>query len=133
MTYLLLPYAIFLTYAALNSIDSNLIKSAYNLGATRMQVFQEILLPLSLPGSLSGALIVFILAMGYFVTPALLGGLEETMISMVIENRMNIPGGWGVAGALTFFLISSMIILFFIIIRLLAPHKLWKDYFSNRL
>jgi putative spermidine/putrescine transport system permease protein len=129
MIYLLVPYSIFLTYASLVTIDKNIINSARNLGANWLQLFKKIVLPLSLPGALSGALIVFTLAIGYFITPALLGGLNETMLSMVIQGRMNMPGNWGIASALTMFLLFAISIVFIVLMRIFSRYDLWKNYF----
>jgi putative spermidine/putrescine transport system permease protein len=131
MIYLLVPYSIFLTYASLVNIDKNIINSARNLGANWLQLFKKIVLPLSLPGALSGALIVFTLAIGYFVTPALLGGRNETMLSMVIQDRMNMPGNWGIASALTMFLLFAISIVFIVLARIFSRYDLWKNYFMK--
>ena len=74
MTYVLLPYMILTLYAAMRGIDPNLTRAAFGLGASRIYTFWRIYFPLSLHGVISGSLIVFILAIGFFLTPALMGG-----------------------------------------------------------
>ena len=74
MTYVLLPYMILTLYAAMRGIDPSLTRAALGLGASRIYTFWRIYFPLSLHGVISGSLIVFILAIGFFLTPALMGG-----------------------------------------------------------
>lgn len=130
MIYLLVPYSILLTYASIISIDDNLMKAALNLGANYLHVFRSVIFPLSLPGAISAAIIVFALAMGYFVTPALLGGIDETVLAMIIKDRMNMPHGWGVASALTIFLFFVVTVLFLLMIAFLRFNKTWERYFQ---
>ena len=85
MVHFLLPFMVFPLYAVMNGIDKNLIMAAYNLGASPFKAFIKIFFPLSLPGIGAGSLIVFILALGFFVTPALLGGRKDVVIMENIE------------------------------------------------
>src|ERR1700722_1568703 len=84
MSYVLLPYMVLTLYAAMRSIDPSLLRASAGLGAGGFYTFRRVYFPLSLPGVLSGALIVYILSIGFFITPALMGGQHDIMIAMLI-------------------------------------------------
>jgi len=107
MTYMLLPYFVLPLYSSMDRVDPMLEMSAVGLGASRVRAFFSTVFPLSLPGMLSGAAIVFMLSLGFFVTPALLGGRKEQMLSMLIEAQVNKLLDWGFASALCVILIAS--------------------------
>jgi ABC-type spermidine/putrescine transport system permease subunit I len=110
MTYMLLPYFVLPLYSTLDRIDPMLERCALGLGASRVRAFFSTVFPLSLPGVLSGAALVFMLSLGFFVTPALLGGPKQQMISTLIESQVNQLLNWGFASALCFVLILSTIV-----------------------
>jgi putative spermidine/putrescine transport system permease protein len=107
MTYMLLPYFVLPLYSEMTRIDPMLELSAVGLGASRIRAFFSTVFPLSLSGMLSGAALVFMLALGFFVTPALLGGRKEQMLSMLIETQVNKLLNWSFASALCVLLITS--------------------------
>ena len=121
MTYMLLPYLVLPLYSVIAGIDPVLEKAAMGLGAGRVRAFYSTVLPLSLPGLLAGAALVFVLSLGFFVTPALLGGRREQMIAMLMERRINELLDWGFASALSVVL-SAMALLLGIL--LLAAHEI---------
>jgi ABC-type spermidine/putrescine transport system permease subunit I len=84
MSYVLLPYMVLTLYAAMRAIDPLLLRASASLGASGFYTFWRVYFPLSLPGVLSGALIVYILSIGFFITPALMGGQHDIMIAMLI-------------------------------------------------
>jgi len=99
MAQILLVFMILPIYGVMAGIDKNLTKAAQNLGASPFQAFRKVFLPLSMPGVISGSLMVFILALGFYITPRLLGGPRETMLSMLIEFTVLRYGlDWGFAG-----------------------------------
>ena len=99
MAQILLVFMIMPMYGVMVGIDKNLPKAAQNLGASPFQAFLKVFFPLSMPGVISGCLMVFILALGFYVTPRLLGGPKETMLSMLIEFTVLRYGlDWGFAG-----------------------------------
>jgi ABC-type spermidine/putrescine transport system permease subunit I len=110
MTHILLPYMILSLYSVMTSIDRRLLQAAEGLGAKPWRAFVQIFLPLSLPGVLSGSLIVFVLGIGYFITPALLGGNENLMISQLIHDQVNIVLNWNFAAAIAIILLVVTII-----------------------
>lgn len=125
MIHFLLPYMIFSLYSVMSGIDKNLIKAAYNLGANPVRAFIRVFLPLSLPGVGAGSLIVFILAIGFFVTPALLGGRKDIVISMLIENQVSVQLNWPFAAAIGFTLLIFTLFLFNIANRYLGVSRIW--------
>lgn len=118
MTYILLPYMVLTLYSVMRGIDVNLIRAARGLGATSHYAFWKIFFPLSMPGILSGSLIVYILAIGFFVTPALMGGSSDVMIAMLIEREVELTLNWPVAAIMSLLLLAITLILYSIYYRL---------------
>ncbi|MFH5924724.1 ABC transporter permease [Roseomonas xinghualingensis] len=102
----LLPFVIFPLYSSMKRIDPSLMQAALTLGAGPVRAFLRVYLPLSLPGLMTGATLVFISMLGYFVIPALLGGPQETMVAQMIQDQIAQLGSWGVAGAMSFVLLA---------------------------
>jgi putative spermidine/putrescine transport system permease protein len=101
----LLPLVIFPLYSAMVRIDSSFMQAAMTLGAPPARAFFRVYLPLTVPGLMTGATLVFISMLGYYITPALLGGVREQMISQLIQNQIAEFGNWGVGGALSLVLL----------------------------
>ena len=112
MTYVLLPYMILTLFAAMRGIDPSLTRAAYGLGAGRVYTFWKIYFPLSIHGVISGSLIVFILAIGFFITPALMGGPGDVMIAMLIERSVEITLDWMSAGIMSLVLLAVTLVLY---------------------
>jgi ABC-type spermidine/putrescine transport system permease subunit I len=110
MTHILLPYMILSLYSVMQSIDKRLLQAAQGLGAKPWKAFIQVFMPLSLPGVLSGSLIVFVLGIGYFITPALLGGTQNLMISQLIHDQVNIVLNWNLAAAISIILLLFTLI-----------------------
>lgn len=127
MSQILLPYMILPLYSVMVSIDEDLIKAAKNLGATPLKAFWKIFFPLSLPGLGAGSMQVFILAIGYFIIPQLLGGESETMISQLISLHVNRFGNWGFASALSTFLLAIILILVWVYNRYVGLEQGWGE------
>lgn len=102
----LLPFVIFPLYSSMRRIDPTLMPAALTMGASPVRAFLRVYLPLSLPGLMTGATLVFISMLGYFVIPALLGGPRQTMVGQLIQDQVGQLGSWGVAGALSFVLLA---------------------------
>lgn len=98
--HVMLPFMVLPLYAAMRSIDRDYLKAAANLGATPARAFWQVFFPLSLAGLTTGCLIVFILCLGFYVTPAVLGGGKVIMVSSRIANDIEIFFNWGAASAL---------------------------------
>lgn len=113
MVHIMVPFLILPVYGAMKAISRDYLKASANLGATPAYTFRKIFLPLSLPGLLAGTLIVFILCLGFYVTPAILGGGRVIMVSMQITNNIELFFNWGAASALgvVLFVITMLILL----------------------
>jgi len=127
MVHILLPFVILPAYSVMIRIDRDLLKAAYIMGATPARGFLEIFLPLSLPGVIGGGLLVFIQALGFFVTPALLGGPQDTMISMLIELQISQLLNWGFAAALSSVLLIATLGGFMLLTRIVRVSILWGE------
>ena len=113
MVHIMLPFLILPLYANMRTIDKDCLKAAANLGATPTRAFWTVFFPLSLPGLFAGLLIVFVLCLGFYVTPALLGGGKVIMVAMKISDNIELYYSWGAASALgVVLLVVTMIILF---------------------
>lgn len=110
MTHVLMPFAVLPIYAVMVRIDRRLLPAAQSLGATPIVAFVKVFLPLSLRGVASGALLVYVLAMGFFVTPALLGSPSNTMASVLIQTRIGGLLDFGKGGALAGVLLMMTIV-----------------------
>jgi putative spermidine/putrescine transport system permease protein len=118
MTHVLLPFMVLPIYSVLLSVPRNLMQAAASMGAGPLRAFWRVLLPLSLPGLLSGSLLVFMVAIGYYITPALVGGANDQMISSVIAFYAMGTANWGLAGALGLILLLVTTILYLVYGRL---------------
>ena len=103
----LLPFVIFPLYATMARIEPSWMQAALTLGAGPVRAFWRVYLPLTFPGLLTGAALVFISTLGYYVIPALLGGPRELMVAQLIQDQIGNFGNWGMAGALSLVLIGS--------------------------
>jgi putative spermidine/putrescine transport system permease protein len=110
MSYVLLPYMVLTVYSVMRGIDPALVRAAHGLGASRLQAFRRVFLPLSLPGIAGGTLLVFILSLGFFITPALMGGPGDVMIAMLIEREVEITLNWSFASALAVILLALTLV-----------------------
>lgn len=100
MVQILLPIVVLTCLASMLDIDKGLVKTARSLGATPTQAFVKVFLPLSLSGAATGGIICFILCLGFYVTPALLGGRRSILISNLIDIQVHQSLNWGFAAAL---------------------------------
>jgi ABC-type spermidine/putrescine transport system permease subunit I len=124
MAYVLLPYMILTLYAAMKAIDMTYVRAARGLGAGGLYTFWRVYFPLSLPGVLSGSLIVFILATGFFITPALMGGPSDVLIAMLIERAVEINVDWASAAILSLLLLAVTLLLYAVYFRMTDVRRL---------
>lgn len=115
MVQILLPMVIFPLLSTMRQMDMTKVRAASILGANPLQVFYMVYLPMSLPGVFAGFLLVFITALGFYVTPALMGGTRDAMVSMLIEQHVRKTLNWPLASALsaTLLFISGMLFVFY--------------------
>ncbi|MBX3568673.1 MAG: ABC transporter permease subunit [Rhizobiaceae bacterium] len=114
MVHVLLPFMVLPLYATFLSVDQRLIAAAEGLGAPRFTVLRRIVLPLTAPGAAAGALIVFMSAIGTFITPVLMGGPRQMMIAQAISYHMQKQLDWQMAGALSLVLLAVTLVLFLV-------------------
>jgi putative spermidine/putrescine transport system permease protein len=111
MVHVLLPYAVLPIYAAMVRVDERLLLASDGLGAPLFVTFRRVYLPLTLPGVGAAAVFVFLLALGFFVTPALLGGIGDLTVATLIENLVSERLEWTLAAAAAFALLATVLAL----------------------
>ncbi|MGC5325940.1 ABC transporter permease [Brevibacillus sp. SYSU BS000544] len=111
MTHILLPYMVLSLHSVMERIDQRLMQAAQGLGARPSRAFFQVFFPLSLPGVMSGSLITFVLGLGYFITPALLGGQGNMMISKLIQENIQSTLNWNLASSLSLVLLVTTLLL----------------------
>ena len=124
MVHIMLPFLILPLYANMRSIDKDCLKAASSLGATPTRAFWTVFLPLTLPGLLAGLLIVFVLCLGFYVTPAILGGGKVIMAAMKISTNIEMYFNWGAASALGVVLLVVTGIILFVASKLISLDQL---------
>ena len=124
MSYVLLPYMVLTLYAAMRSIDPSLLRASAGLGASGFYTFRRVYFPLSLPGVLSGALIVYILSIGFFITPALMGGQHDIMTAMLIDRALEIAVDWPSAALMSATLLLVTLALYAVYYRITDIRRL---------
>jgi putative spermidine/putrescine transport system permease protein len=124
MTHILLPFMVLPIYSVMKSIPPVYMRAAASLGAPPFSVFWRVYLPMSMPGVSAGCLLVFILALGYYITPALVGGQRDQMISYFIAYYANQVTNWGMAAALSAILLVAVLVLYAVYNRLVGVDRL---------
>jgi putative spermidine/putrescine transport system permease protein len=117
MAHILLPFMVLPIYAVMRRIDPEFGRAAANLGASPTTAFVRVFVPLSLPGILAGCLLVFVLALGFYITPALLGGLRDQMISQLIVQQIQQRLDWGFGTAMSVLLVVITLVILFLMSR----------------
>lgn len=120
MIHIMLPFMVLPLYATMRSINRDYTRAAANLGASPVQAFWHVFVPLSLPGLFAGIIIVFVLCLGFYVTPALLGGGRVMMWSMQIERNVTYHSDWGAASALGVVLLAMTLAILWGVGRLIG-------------
>lgn len=124
MTHILLPYMILAIYSVMKSVSPVYVRAAQSLGAHPVTAFVRVYIPQTLPGVGAGCFLVFVLALGYYITPALLGGAGDEMISQLIAMQTNEQLNWGLAGALSCYLVIFTAVFYFVFNRLVGIDRL---------
>lgn len=123
MTHVLLPFMILPLYSVMRVIPPSYARAARSLGATSWTTFRRVYLPQTLPGIAAGSLLVFILAVGYYITPALVGGADGQLISNLISFHMT-KSNWSLAAALAAMLLAAILALYWLYDRLIGIDRL---------
>ena len=124
MTHILLPFMVLPLYAVMRGIDGNFMRAAVSMGSTPLGAWYKIYLPMSLPGLSAGALLVFIISVGYYITPALVGGTDGQMISNIIAFHMQVSNNWELAAALGSLLLVLILVLYWLFDRFVGTDNL---------
>ena len=124
MTHVLLPFMVLPVYSVMRTIPPHYMRAATSLGGTFYQAFRRVYWPLTLPGVGAGSLLVFILAIGYYITPALVGGRTGQLISNMIAYHMQQSLNWGLAGALGGILLVCVVALYLVFDRLVGVDRM---------
>lgn len=120
MVHALMPLAVLTMLSVMENIDRRLPSAAATLGARPGTVFWKVYFPLSLPGVAAGALMVFVTSIGFFITPTLLGGRHETMITQLIIDQVMQALNWGFAGAISVLLLAVVLVVFLVYDRMVG-------------
>ncbi len=120
MVHIMLPFLILPLYANMKAIDRDCMLAAASMGATQIRAFWSVFFPLSLPGLLAGSLIVFVICLGFYVTPAVLGGGKVIMVSMKIQSNIELFFSWGSASALGVVLLLVTILILYLASRVVS-------------
>jgi putative spermidine/putrescine transport system permease protein len=124
MTHILLPFMILPAYSVMLSVPPHLTRAAISLGATPWTAFWRVYFPMTLPGAAAGGLLVFILALGYYITPALVGGRTGQLVSNMIQFHMQTSLNWGLAAALGGILLGCVLALYVVYARVIGLNRL---------
>jgi putative spermidine/putrescine transport system permease protein len=124
MTHIQLPFTLLPIYSVMRTIQPSQLRAAYSLGARPTTAFIRVYLPQVVPGVMAGCLLTFILCLGYYITPALIGGPSDQLVSNFIANYVNVDLNWEMAAALSFILLVATIALYAGFTRLLGLDRL---------
>jgi putative spermidine/putrescine transport system permease protein len=124
MVHIQLPFTILPIYSVMRGIPPTQIRAARSLGASAFSAFWRVYAPQTLPGVVAGGLITFILSLGYYITPALVGGPTDQMISNFISTYINRDLNWGLASALGVVLLAVTLSIYAVFLRLVGPDRL---------
>jgi ABC-type spermidine/putrescine transport system permease subunit I len=125
MTQIMLPYMVLPLAAVMQRVDPELLRAAKSLGAGPANSFFWIYLPLILPGVVAGSLLVFIISLGFFVVPALLGGTDDLTLAQLIDFNINTTLNWGFAATLSTVLLLSALAIFALAVSVSRKSNLW--------
>ena len=125
MVHIMLPFLVLPLYATMRNIDTDLVRAAVGLGSTPRGAFWRVFFPMSLPGLFAGIVLVFILSLGFFVTPALLGGGRVQMLAQRIESTITVYSNWGAASALGVVLLLLALAMIWLMNRVFGLDKLF--------
>ncbi|MCY0389114.1 ABC transporter permease [Robbsia sp. Bb-Pol-6] len=123
MVHILLPFMVLPLYSAMQKIPAGLSHAGASLGGSPLHVFLRVFLPLSMSGVMAGVTLVFILSLGFYITPELMGGGKSVMVSMVVSRNVEIYNSWGAASAVSVVLLLCVFAIFYIASRFVPLEK----------
>jgi len=125
MLHIMLPFMVLPLYATMRRIDNELMLAAANLGASPRYAFWKVFFPLTKPGLMAGTLLVFVLSLGFYITPELLGGGRTIMISILVARNVELYFEWGAASSVAMVLLAMVLVAFFVLNRFLAVERVF--------
>ena len=123
MLHIVLPFFILPMYAAMRSMDHDLMRAASSLGASPTRAFWTVFVPMTLPGITAGALLVFVYCLGFYVTPEILGGGRIVIIAMKVQQNATIYADWGAASSVGLILLAVTLAVFLVIARIVRRQR----------
>lgn len=124
MTHFLIPFAVFPIASAMRALDERVLLAARGLGASRIRIFWSIFVPMTMSGIIGAALIVFVFALGFFITPAILGGGRSVMVAELVYLRIFQSPDWGLGAAISITLVLIVGLLTTALFRFLRPSQM---------
>ena len=124
MTHIQLPFTLLPIFSVMKTIPPSHVRAARSLGAGPFYAFWRVYFPQTVPGIAAGCLLTFILSLGYYITPALVGGPKDQMISSFVADFINRESNWGMASALGAVLLAATLVLYFVYNRLIGIDKM---------
>lgn len=124
MTHILLPFMVLPLYSVMKGIDPSYMRAAMSMGAMPFRAWFSVYMPASLPGLSAGAMLVFIISVGYYITPALVGGTDGQMISNLIAFHMQQSNNWGLAAALGSLLLALILVIYYVFDRFVGASNI---------
>jgi putative spermidine/putrescine transport system permease protein len=124
MTHIQLPFTLLPIYSVMKTISPTHVRAARSLGAGPFYAFWRVYFPQTIPGMAAGCLLTFILSLGYYITPALVGGATDQMVSNLVATAINQENNWGKASALGAIRLFATLILFSVYNRLVGVDKM---------
>lgn len=125
MLHIMLPFMVLPLYATMRGIDPELMRAAANLGGSPRYAFWRVFFPLSRPGLLAGTVLVFVICLGFYVTPELLGGGRVVMVSMLVQRNVELYFQWGAASSVAVILLILVFAAFAVLNRFLAVERVF--------
>lgn len=125
MVHVLFPYMVLPLYSVLQAIDRRLLLAAESLGASPARAFVQIYLPLAIPGLVAGAMLVFVLALGFYVTPAILGSPQQSLMAQAIYSQFERTAAFGRAGAMALVLSLTALVMVMLMVRVNRRSRLY--------
>ena len=126
MVHIMLPFMVFPLYAALSKIDGDHVRAAAGLGASPMYAFWRVFFPQSLAGVAAGGVLVFVLGLGFYITPALLGGGKSIVMSIAIEHDISRNMNWGPGSAAGVLFVLGVLAIFAVVTRFMSLERLFQ-------
>lgn len=110
MVYVMVPFMFLPLYASVEKLDKSLLEASHDLGATRLQTFFKVIVPLTMPGIVGGSIIVFIPSLGNFVVPDVLGGAKVMMVGNLVEQQFLYARNWPFGAALSMIIMATVLV-----------------------